>query len=537
MKPFFNGGRLYCPYCYGPFQEREIWFRCSGRIGPKGTRCAVDGDPILRARTGFSAALPPAFDADGRQLAARCPTCEAESSTRICPACHMQLPVHFGKVSSKLIALVGAKESGKTVYMTVLVHELMHRVGEDLNASISGADDETRRRFASDYELPLYQKKQLLASTTTAAATNRAPLLFRFTSETRSRLGRHGLGDPRRTLLSFFDTAGEDLRSAKSVEENVHYLSAADGVLLLLDPLQMRGARDLAAPGTKLPTLGAVGDEPANVLERVTDLIMKNEGTKARQRIAKPLAIVFTKIDALLHEFRETSPLRQPPVSTPYFDERDGRAVHAEIQRRLARWEGSRIDQIAQKNYQAYRYFGVSALGETPTIDNSVSPGGFVPTGSATRSRGCSRSSARSRSKEADMAFQQLYYTSCETGLAGFGGYQFNAVTPGTSPAVMREVEGRSSYEPPRWLLAEPCPDEPEAYPTAFSYAKSETTKAVILTHVQFAGRDYSGRPGNYFAHALVTSSPERDLGPPAAGRAVGRRALAARRDRGQHAA
>lgn len=112
------------------------------------------------------------------------------------------------------------------------------------------------------------------------------------------------------------------------------------------------------------------------------------------------------------------------------------------------------------------------------------------------------------------MAFQQLYYTSCETGLAGFGGYQFNAVTPGTSPAVMREVEGSSIYEPPRWLLADPCPDEPEAYPTAFSYAKSETTKAVILTHVQFAGHDYSGRPGNYFAHALVTSSPERDLAP-----------------------
>jgi len=68
------------------------------------------------------------------------------------------------------------------------------------------------------------------------------------------------------------------------------------------------------------------------------------------------------------------------------------------------------------------------------------------------------------------MAFQQLYYTSCETGLAGFGGYQFNAVTPGTSPVVMREVEGSSIYEPPRWLMADPLPDEPEVYPTAFSY-------------------------------------------------------------------
>jgi hypothetical protein len=112
------------------------------------------------------------------------------------------------------------------------------------------------------------------------------------------------------------------------------------------------------------------------------------------------------------------------------------------------------------------------------------------------------------------MAFQQLYYTSCETGLAGYGGYQFNAVTPGTSPVVMREIEDRSVYEPPRYLVVNPCPDEPEAYPIAFSYSRSEAMGTAILTHVRFAGTDYSGRPGNYFVHALVTSTPELDFGP-----------------------
>jgi GTPase-associated protein 1, N-terminal domain type 2/GTPase-associated protein 1, C-terminal domain/GTPase-associated protein 1, middle domain len=113
------------------------------------------------------------------------------------------------------------------------------------------------------------------------------------------------------------------------------------------------------------------------------------------------------------------------------------------------------------------------------------------------------------------MAFQQLYYTSCETGLAGYGGYQFNAVTPGTSPLVMREIEERTVYEPPRWLLADPCLDEPEAYPVALSYAQSEAVPGtVIVAHVVFAGNDYSGRPGNYFAHALVTSTPGPDFGP-----------------------
>ena len=111
------------------------------------------------------------------------------------------------------------------------------------------------------------------------------------------------------------------------------------------------------------------------------------------------------------------------------------------------------------------------------------------------------------------MAFQQLYYTSCEHGLAGYGGYQFNAVTQGVSPAVLREVEERTVYEPPRWLLEDPCPDEPEAYPVAFSYGMSEATGMAIATHVVFTGADYSGRPGNYFVHALVTGAPEQDFG------------------------
>ena len=110
------------------------------------------------------------------------------------------------------------------------------------------------------------------------------------------------------------------------------------------------------------------------------------------------------------------------------------------------------------------------------------------------------------------MAFQQLYYTSCERGLGGYGGYQFNAVTPGVTPALMREVEERTVYEPPRWSAGQDA-DEPEDYPVALSYAISEAAGAAIAANVVFTGNDYSGRTGNYFAHALATSAPEQDFG------------------------
>jgi hypothetical protein len=109
--------------------------------------------------------------------------------------------------------------------------------------------------------------------------------------------------------------------------------------------------------------------------------------------------------------------------------------------------------------------------------------------------------------------FQQLFYTSCERGLGGYDGYQFNAVTPGVPPAVLREVEERTVYEPPPWLGG-PDQNEPGAYPVAFSHGMSDATGASVTSHVVFTGTDYSGRPGNYFVHALVTSTPELDFGP-----------------------
>jgi Double-GTPase 2 len=367
--------RLYCPYCYSPFLLREIKFRCTGRMSRTGQRCDPEIDETLRGRTGFGGALPPVFDADARPSAAQCPRCGKESTTRICPVCHSALPVHFGKVSSRLIALVGAKETGKTVFMTVLVHELMNRVGRRFDAAMSGADDSTRERFSSGYEGPLYRERRLLGATATAASSGREPLVFRLTTEERRLIGA---AVPRHTLLSFFDTAGEDLTSKQSVEENVRYLSAADGIVLLLDPLQMRGARDLAKPGTRMPAAGAAADEPAHVLERITDLVMTVDGGP-RKKISKPLAIAFTKLDTLNHDLKETSPLRRPAPQSPFFDETDSEEVHAEILRLLSRWDGTRIDQIASKHYQRYRYFGLSALGDTPTEDNKVSQRGIQP--------------------------------------------------------------------------------------------------------------------------------------------------------------
>ncbi|GAA4239860.1 hypothetical protein GCM10022254_62300 [Actinomadura meridiana] len=101
------------------------------------------------------------------------------------------------------------------------------------------------------------------------------------------------------------------------------------------------------------------------------------------------------------------------------------------------------------------------------------------------------------------MDFHQLYYTSCRTGLSGYAGYQFNAVTPGVSPEVMHEVEAVGSYEPPGTLGHEPTAEQIEACPINLCFVPGPEP---IVANVVFTGTDYSGRFGNYFAHALVPS-------------------------------
>lgn len=110
------------------------------------------------------------------------------------------------------------------------------------------------------------------------------------------------------------------------------------------------------------------------------------------------------------------------------------------------------------------------------------------------------------------MAFAQVYYTSCKDGPGGYSGYQLSAATPGIAPAVVRDIEAMTAYRIPGRLLACP-PAEESAYPVALSYGPSSVPDTTITAHVVYAGDDYSGRPGNYFAHALVTGTPVHDFG------------------------
>nr|WP_276617681.1 SAV_2336 N-terminal domain-related protein [Streptomyces coryli] len=333
-----------CPYCYEQFDPSAIGFRCNGRISPTQQRCRRTRDVVLQERMGVRDEVgPPFFGPDGRGSKAVCPDCAGETTYRICPACHMTLPVQFGVVESRMIAMVGARMSGKSVYMTVLLHELRNQVGAAYGASLMSSDDNTLHRFLDGYQDRLYRDGQLLPGTQSAGATDNrvAPLVFRFALRRRVRFRER----PMHTLLSFFDTAGEDLASSESVGVNSRYLAAADGIILMVDPLQLPGV---------------------NELNTVTDLLLAQNRTDSSGRIRIPVAVVVSKLDTLTQLLDRGSPLRAQPPMDGRFDVEDSRNVHQEVRQLLKKLEGTAIDRLMENTYSRFRYFGVSALGAAP---------------------------------------------------------------------------------------------------------------------------------------------------------------------------
>lgn len=366
---------LACPYCYHAFAAREILFRCTGRADIDGVACEPRRDEVLEKQMRQSAnLLPPVFRPRKSTDEATCPRCQQRSRIQVCPRCHSRLPATFMSVEGRLIALAGPSLAGKTAFMTVLIHELRHAAGERLNASATGADDTTNERFSRDYESPLYRKSLLFARTTTSGQDNIMPLVFRFTMNQRTLLRRR----PQELLLSFADGAGEDLISPLKVELMARYLAAADGMVALVDPLQLPKVRELLGSTFTLPPL--LPPDQISAFVRITDLLLEGSGRAvAGKVVGKPVAIVLTKIDTLWSLLPRDSALRLPVDVSPSFNVADSLAVQREVAALLAGWGAGEIVDLARKHYSCHRFFAVSSLGEQPTDSNRVSPRGVRP--------------------------------------------------------------------------------------------------------------------------------------------------------------
>lgn len=366
-----------CPFCFHRIDASRLWYQCLGRGN---TECKKESDPKREQLTGSARETYPTFEPPEKANGpAFCGECGGKTNLRACPECHTALPSDFAESKSPMVGLVGSKGSGKTVLMTVLVKQLKDTVGKRFDAAIRLAtDNPDGHQGLSDYqanrENPLYKERVLPPPTSQQAArVHAAPLLLRWQQET-TRMGRTSV---KSTLLSFVDTAGEDLNDV-STAFTLQYLSVCDGLVVVLDPFALPGAR--ARLNLPDAAINVDDDAPLDVVNNITEMLKVEHNIRKNKKIPLPIAVVFTKIDAFFPALDRSNPLMSAAPAVPAYSNADGQSVHEHMLALLHEWNAQDIDTHMRLNYSDFRYFGVSALGAEPDYETlTVATGGVRP--------------------------------------------------------------------------------------------------------------------------------------------------------------
>ena len=364
-----------CPHCYNRINQAQLAYICLGKGVPGGPpRCSRSVDERRRELTGVGLPTFPVFTVRARgplptPRQAPCPHCAGPTGVRACPQCHSPLSATFAESRSPLIGVVGGKGAGKTVYTAVLHHELRTSVRRRFRADIRLTGDqqggtESPRKWLQLNEEQLFDEGRLFETTSRATDGVRAPVVMEWRQPT-TRLGRQTFDT---TILSFYDAAGEDLTRQESVHTQA-YLGVANGLILLLDPWQLPGARErIDVPDDVVKEAAP----PLEVLAMITDMLRTSHDVRNRSRIKVPLAVVFAKIDAFFPALGGNHPLLDQPAKTAGYDEVDGQSTHEHVKALLHEYGADDIDDHLNAQYTTFRYFAASALGAPPNYGTRV---------------------------------------------------------------------------------------------------------------------------------------------------------------------
>ncbi len=372
--------KFICPFCFTRNNLYEVKFRCINSPG----RCAQEPDEKhskfleLSSPQLLNKVIQPKSPETvsegwirGIPKQVTCPSCNEISHKRICQTCHSELPDTLGDYKDLIFAVIGAKEAGKSHYIGVLIDQIIKQLSGSFNWNLEPLNDATIRRYRDDFYKPIFDQHIPINATKSARAdvNVRTPLIY-----TLSFWGKNWLGQERVSnlvTLVFFDTAGEDLDAEDLMRTENKYIYNATGIVLLLDPLQLDAVRDKLPKGVPLPKKNT---ESEDILTRVARLIRSAKGLKATEAIDIPLAVTFSKMDALdsgsLLDL--SSNFKADSKHQGHFNLAEFNSVNTEMETLVREWSGGGLLAQLQHNFKRYAFFGVSALGCNPHGTNKI---------------------------------------------------------------------------------------------------------------------------------------------------------------------
>jgi hypothetical protein len=382
-----------CPFCFEAFHLSQAPRRslAASPLAP---------DPAVARFLGTQTAeLGKVIEPPGglwwRRLLARVlvQTRHDDDTRKICPGCHMFLPhmIAAGELDSEGIAIIGARDSGKSNFFGVLLHALEHRYSGEVPFTMFAQDTFSKREMRPVSSTRLYrerygarlfdpQEPRAIDQTLSAAAAVsdvRIPLIYRL--QFRKRLWHHvtrPLDQVSALDLAIFDTAGEDMTDEQTVAHLYRFILRAAGIIFLVDPFQYPEVRD-RLPAAVKERLRPIDTQPSDIIALVRNLFEGRGLLRAAQKLAVPVAVTLSKCDLLQDLAYPGSAILHDSDHRGGFDRDSCGQVSREVAEYLKRWGLGRLLDQVDGLASNHALFAVSALGSLPDRElrlRSVAP-------------------------------------------------------------------------------------------------------------------------------------------------------------------
>lgn len=351
-----------CPSCWLTFDVGDVLSVAS--------HDSLRGDPVLGSEERLRF-LPTRFDAHGHALDPMgIPTAELA-----CPHCRRLLPGGFIEREHHILSLVGMPSSGKTYYLSSLIHELQEQLPTRYGLVFRDGDP-TGNRLLNAMKTRLFSAREpeeaILAKTA-------------FEGAMYERLPRHGktVALPRPFVYSLscpvaepplehafilYDNAGEHFEPGIDLRDSPGALHVAhsDGLMFLFDPTSSLGFRQALndADDPQLKLAGRMDQQDVMMAEMEVRL-KRLRGLPADQPVDTPLAVLVGKYDVWKNLSGAES--ITDPAPTGKLDQAILEANSRHTRALLARHAPAFLAN-AESLAKQILFFPVSALGHSPHL-------------------------------------------------------------------------------------------------------------------------------------------------------------------------
>jgi hypothetical protein len=335
----FSSSSITCPFCFNEnIKKSELKYMCpDGHITNK-----VSAGGLPKCST---------------------PGCGKTTSIILCPKCEQEL--HRDLIDEPYLpfSIIGISGSGKTNYITVMLDQLDKAAS--LRTALAGKTVYTRDNQRQNRKM-IFEDHQKPGSTRAGDIT---PQIWQIKN-----LNKKKGNDVPTYTFTIFDGAGEAQEQIEQNSAQCRYIAISKALMILIDPMALDSVKKKLDPETYQKSIGGTASgigSSKEIIDPIVDFIKKSCNIGQKTLIKIPAAIIFTKMDAVMDDFKNRPVSNPSPhVRTGYFDNADARAVHNDIRGWLERNEEGNFINTLEAHFKDFTFFGVSSYGNIPkTVD------------------------------------------------------------------------------------------------------------------------------------------------------------------------